>query len=148
MCQICTVAIIGGLGLSRWLKVDDTVSGVWIGALLVTIIYYSVRFLENRKIRFLGRDFLTALVYYAAAILPLYYYDIIGHPANRVWLIDKFLVGIVAGSVIFTLSVILYSWMKKKNGGHAHFPMEKVIIPIVALIIVSGIFYLLTKQNI
>jgi hypothetical protein len=38
--------------------------------------------------------------------------------------------------------------MKKKNGGHAHFPMEKVIIPIVALIIVSGIFYLLTKQNI
>ena len=145
MCQICTVAIIGGLGLSRWLKVDDTVSGVWIGALLVTIIYYSIRFLENRKIRFLGRDFLTAITYYAAAVLPLYYYDIIGHPSNRVWLIDKFLIGIIAGSLVFTLSIILYGWMKKKNGGHAHFPMEKVVVPIFSLAIISLGFYFLTK---
>ncbi|MBR2273465.1 MAG: hypothetical protein IJ864_01330 [Alphaproteobacteria bacterium] len=30
--------------------------------------------------------------------------------------------------------------MKKKNGGHAHFPFEKVVVPVVALILVSWLF--------
>lgn len=145
MCQICTIAIIGGLGLSRWLHVDDTVSGVWIGAFLVTVIYYSISFLRNRKINFWGRDFLVSLGYYAIAFIPLYTGKIIGHPLNRIWGIDKFIVGATAGSIIFILAVILYSWLKKKNGGHAHFPMEKVVIPIISLIIVSAGFYFLTK---
>lgn len=144
MCQLCTAAIIGGLGLSRWLKVDDTISGVWIGAFLITIIYYSIQFLENKKIKFKGRNFAVALIYYLISILPLYFYDIIGHPLNKIFILDKFLVGIIAGSALFTGSVILYSWMKKKNGGHAHFPLEKVMIPVVSLLIASTIFYFIT----
>ena len=145
MCQICTVAIIGGLGLSRWLHVDDTVSGVWIGAFLVTIIYYTISYLRTKKINFWGRDFLVSLSYYVLAFIPLYTGKIIGHPLNRIWGIDKFIVGATAGSIIFILAIMLYGWLKKKNGDHAHFPMEKVVIPIVSLLIVSGIFYFLTK---
>ena len=145
MCQLCTAAIIGGLGLSRWLKVDDTISGVWIGAFLITIIYYSIRFLESKKIKFVGRNFTIALIYYLISILPLYYYDIIGHPLNKIGGVDKFLAGIIAGSIVFTGSVVFYSWLKKKNGGHAHFPMEKVAIPIALLLLTSTIFYFATK---
>jgi len=145
MCQVCTVAIIGGLGLSRWLHVDDTVSGVWIGAFLVTIIYYSISFLQNRKINFWGRDFLVSLSYFAVAFIPLYTGKIIGHPLNRIWGIDKFVIGAFFGSIIFIMAIMLYSWLKRKNGGHAHFPMEKVAIPIASLIIVSAGFYFLTK---
>lgn len=145
MCTVCTVAIIGGLGLSRWLKVDDTVSGVWIGAFLVTIIYYTIEFFRLKKINFWGRDFLISLSYYALAFIPLYTGKIIGHPLNRIWGIDKFIVGAFCGSIFFILAVMLYSWLKKKNAGHAHFPMEKVIIPIISLIIVSAGFYFLTR---
>lgn len=145
MCTVCTVVIIGGLGLSRWLHVDDTVSGVWIGALLVTIIYYSIAWLAKYKIKFWGRDFLVSLIYYTAVFIPLYTGKIIGHPLNRIWGIDKFIVGATVGSIVFILAIMLYSWLKKKNGGHAHFPMEKVVIPIVSLLIVSGVFYFLTK---
>lgn len=145
MCQICTVAIIGGLGLSRWLHVDDTVSGVWIGAFLVIVIYYTIAFLRARKIKFWGRDFLVSLIYFALAFIPLYFGKIIGHPLNRLWGVDRFIVGAFSGSIIFILAVMLYTWLKKKNGGRAHFPMEKVAIPIVSLIIVSGVFYLITK---
>ena len=33
-----------------------------------------------------------------------------------------------------------YQWMKRKNGGHAHFPFEKVVVPVVALVLVSWVF--------
>ncbi len=131
--------------MSRWLHVDDSVSGVWIGAFLVSVIYYTITFFRSRKINFWGRDFLVPLIYYALVFIPLYSSKIIGHPLNRLWGIDKLVVGAFVGSLIFILSVMLYAWMKKKNGGHAHFPMEKVVVPIVSLLIVSGGFYFLTK---
>ena len=31
--------------------------------------------------------------------------------------------------------------MKARNGGHAHFPFEKVTVPVVALLLVSAYFY-------
>ena len=34
-----------------------------------------------------------------------------------------------------------YQWMKARNGGHAHFPFEKVAVPVVALLLVSAYFY-------
>jgi len=145
MCAVCTAAIIGGLGLSRWLHVDDTVSGVWIGALLVTIIYYTISFLREQKFNFFGRDFIVSLIFYALVFIPLYTGKIIGHPLNRIWGVDKFIVGAFSGSIIFILAVMLYATLKKRNGGHAHFPMEKVTIPVVALLATSYIFYLITK---
>ena len=145
MCAVCTAAIIGGLGLSRWLHVDDTVSGVWIGALLVTIIYYTISFLRKQKFNFPGRDFIVSLILYTLVFIPLYTGKIIGHPLNRIWGVDKFIVGAFSGSIIFILAVMLYATLKKKNGGHAHFPMEKVVIPLLALIFTSGAFYLITK---
>ncbi len=145
MCAVCTAAIISGLGLSRWLRVDDTVSGVWIGALLVTIIYYTIVLFQKWKLNFFGRDFLISLIYFAAVFVPLYSGKIIGHPLNRIWGIDKFIIGAFVGSIIFILSVMFYAWLKRKNGGHAHFPLEKVTIPVVALILTSTIFYLATK---
>jgi hypothetical protein len=145
MCQVCAVAIIGGLGLSRWLHVDDTVSGVWIGAFVLAVIYYTIAFFRARKIKFWGRDIITAISYYALIFIPLYTGKIIGHPLNRLWGVDKLIVGAFAGTIVFILGAILYQWLKKKNGGHAHFPMEKVAIPIASLLIVSAGFYFLTK---
>lgn len=31
--------------------------------------------------------------------------------------------------------------MKARNGGHAHFPFEKVLVPVVALLLASAYFY-------
>jgi hypothetical protein len=36
--------------------------------------------------------------------------------------------------------------LKQKNGGKAHFPFEKVVLPVAPLIILSVIFYFVTKH--
>jgi len=145
MCQVCTIGVVAGLGLSRWFGVDDTISGVWIGGLLVSLTGWTVNWLKTKKINFKGMIIITALVYYASVITPLYWKEIIGHPLNKIWGIDKLILGIAFGSVVFAIAVLLYEVMKKKNNGHAHFPFEKIVIPISSLILLSILFYFITK---
>ena len=144
MCPVCTVAIAGGVGLSRWLGVDDTVTGVWVGGLLVSMTFWTINYLNAKKIKFFAMNILIAVAYYLLTLIPLDYSEIIGHPYNKIWGIDKLIVGIAIGTVVTVVAMSLYELMKRKNG-KAHFPFEKVVLPVSTLILVSGIFYFITK---
>ena len=47
----------------------------------------------------------------------------------------------ICGATAHILGVNLYAWMKAKNGGHAHFPFEKVLVPLVLDGIVLFLFW-------
>lgn len=142
VCPVCAVAVGAGVGLSRYLGVDDTITGTWIGALVVALIMWTISFLQRRSISFFAREAVTIIVYYALIVVPLVWSDIVGHPDNTLWGIDKLLFGIVVGSIVFFAAVTLYEWMKKKNGDKAHFPFEKIVIPVGTLLLMSGIWVL------
>ena len=150
VCPICTIAVGAGVGLSRWLGIDDAITGLWVGGLIVSMITWTESWLEKKNIRFKGRIFVNILAYYAVIIIPLYYSGIIGHPQNTLLCffglnIDKLLFGIIAGSIAFLSGASWYFYLKEKNRGHAYFPFQKVVMPIAPLIILSIIFYFLTK---
>ncbi len=145
ICPICIITVGVGLGLSRWLGIDDTITGLWIGGLIMSLVIWTISFLDKKNIQFKGRKMLIFLGYYLFTVLPLYWSKIIGHPLNRLWGVDKLLLGIILGSIAFLLSVLRYFQLKKKNQNHAYFPFQKVIMPITPLIILSLIFYYLTK---
>ena len=147
ICPLCVIAVGAGIGLSRWLGVDDTITGVWIGGLIVSMIAWTEGWLEKKKIRFKGRLFADILLYYGLIVIPLYYSGIIGNPSNTlgVFGLDKLLFGIVAGSLAFWFGTSWYFYLKEKNNGRAHFPFQKVAMPVLPLIILSAIFYFLTK---
>jgi hypothetical protein len=150
MCPVCTVAVIGGIELSRYLGVDDSITGLWVGGLTVSLIFWTIDWLDKKNYHFPFRKILTAIVYYALIVLPLYFLKIIHFnvPLSASFCrcgIDKMSVGIASGSIVFLLGALLYGYLKKKNNGHAHFPFEKVVFPITPLIILSAVFYYLTK---
>ena len=145
ICPICTVAVGAGVGFSRWLGVDDTITGLWIGGLTVSMIMWTIDWLGKKNVLFKEGKILTVLAYYAIIIIPLYWTGIMGHPFNKIWGIDKLLVGIILGSITFFLFGIWYYHIKAKNGGHAYFPFQKVVMPVAPLIVLSFILYLLTK---
>ena len=60
------------------------------------------------------------------------------------WL-DKLLLGTIVGSFGFWAGAEWYYYLKEKNHGHAYFPFQKVVMPISPLIILSIIFYFITK---
>lgn len=140
-CPLCTIAVGAGIGLAEWLGIDDVISGLWIGGLTVSIIGWTINWMNRKNIRFFGRKIAIAIIYYASILIPLYLKDIIGHPLNTIWGVDKLLIGIIVGSAVFIIATASYMIMKAYNNNKPFFPLQKVFMPIIALLITSGIFY-------
>lgn len=143
VCPVCTIAVCAGVGLSRRLGVNDLISGVWIGGLIVSLIIWFLSWLDKRQIRFKMRWLIVAVLFYFIVVAPLYWLGIIGNPLNKFYGIDRLLFGIISGSLVFLISVLLHNFLKKKNQGRSYFPFQKVVLPIFFLIITSLIFWLI-----
>jgi hypothetical protein len=146
VCPVCTVAVGAGVGLSRWFGIDDSITGLWIGGLLVSIIMWTLNWFDKKEIHFKFRGVVVASIYFILTLVPLYYSGLI---LSRVKLLyfwyDKLFLSIILGSILFWFGAKFYQYLKEKNGGYAHFPFQKVVMPVSPLVIMSIIFYFLTK---
>ena len=138
---VCTVAVGAGVGLCRYLGIDDLISGTWIGGFLMSLTLWTIEWLNKKKIKFLFRKILVFVFWYGITIFPLYFLGIMGHPENKFFGIDKLLFGIISGSFVFLISVLFHNFLVKKNQGKSFFPFQKVVIPILFLSFLSLIFY-------
>jgi glutaredoxin-related protein len=143
MCPVCTAAVGLGLGFSRYFGIDDVITGVWIGGLVVSSIMWFVQILEKRNIKSILSKVLVAISVYGLLGLTLYLLDFIGHPLNRLWGIDKIVLGIVSGGVVFFLSARLHLYLKKKNNDKIYFPFQKVVFTVGAMLLLTFFFYML-----
>ena len=139
-CAVCTIAVGASLEIARRLGVDDSVIGVWLGAILVLMAYWTIKFCDNKSYKFKGRDPLIFLLTFS--LVGFLYIDPLTYHAEAILLfyIDPFLFSTIIGGLIFIYSSKLYQWMKAKNGGHAHFPFEKVVLPVLCLALASAYF--------
>ena len=142
-CPVCTVAVGVGVGLSRWLGIDDTISGVWIGGLIVALIMWFIDWLNKKEIYFKFRTTITTIAFYAMVIIPLYFTGILGHPLNKILNIDKLLFGIAGGTIFFLLGTWIDGSISKDNEGKPYFPFQKVTLTLFMLLFASLIFYLI-----
>jgi len=143
-CEICTLVVGAGVGLSRWLGIDDTISGLWVGALIVSLVLGTLTWMERKDLRFKGDGIVAATVFYLSVLGPLYFLGVIGQCANQLWGIDKLVIGTVIGSAFFLLGALWYARIKRRRG-HAYFPFQKVVMPIAPLIVASLILYYFVK---
>lgn len=141
VCPVCIVAVGAGLGFSRWIGVDDIISSLWIGALLVSLSWWTIIWLNKKGRGFKFQKIVIPAIYYLLTLVPLYYYDIAGHPLNTIFGTDKILFGTAVGTAIFLASVRLHEFLKTKNQGKSFFPYQKVVLPVSILLITSLILY-------
>lgn len=143
VCPVCTIAVGAGLGLSRYLGIDDIISGLWVGGLILSSALWFADWLHKRgigvKINVL--NIASCVAFYLIVIVPLYLTGIMGHPYNMIYGMDRLLFGIIIGSIIFILAVSLDKMVRKVNGRQL-FPYEKVVFPLFSLIIMSVILYI------
>lgn len=144
VCPVCVVAVGAGLGFSRWLKIDDVVSSIWIGALLVAVTMWTIIEMKKHNWRFPFDVIIISLAYYILTLVPLFTYEIIGHPLNKIFGIDKIVFGVFLGTIVFILSYWLHNFLKKENGGKSFFQYQKVVMPLLFLLLTSLVFYFLS----
>lgn len=143
VCPVCTVAVGAGLGLAEWLGISDAISGLWIGGLAVSLIIWTINWLNKKEIRFSfkGQKILVAVGYYLIIVGPLWWKGMIGHPYNKLCGIDKLLFGIILGTVLFSAGVLIHNYLRQKNEGKSYFKGQKIVVAIAPLVIASIILY-------
>lgn len=133
-CAVCTIAIGASLGLARELGVEDAIVGLWAGALLTLLGYWTITFFDKKGWQFWGRDFL--LMFISVGMIGFIYVSEVSYRPTIIWhliYLDPILFSAILGMLLFIFSQKFYQWLKAKNNGRAHFPFEKVVLPLVFL---------------
>lgn len=139
-CAVCTIAVGASLEIARHFGVDDSVIGVWAGAFLALIGFWTIKWFDKKGWNFKGRDFWLIAV--SVAMIGFVYVSELHYEpqAILIFYLDPFLFSTILGAVVLIYSSEFYQWMKRRNGGHAHFPFEKVVVPVLALTLLSVYF--------
>ena len=141
-CAVCTVAIGASLSIARKMGVKDEVVGVWTGAMLAVLGYWLIRWFDKKGWRFAHRDGLLMFLS-LASVGFVYMGDLTYNPILFFGFlyIDLFMFATLVGAVGFIGGMNFYEWMKARNGGHAHFPFEKVVVPVLTVFLLSLLFH-------
>lgn len=146
VCPICTVAVGAGLGLSRYFGIDDSVTGIWVGGLIISLTLWTVDWLSKKnwkvikKLSSRATVGLSFLFWVLLTYPPLYWAGIIGHPFNTILEIDKLIFGSILGAIAFTIGVFADKKVRKVRGKQL-FNYQKVVFPVVSLTILSLVLY-------
>ena len=146
VCPVCTVAVGVGLGISRWFGIDDSVSGIWVGGLMVSLSFWFADWLTKKNLKILKKWSNQALVVASMVLwslltyLPLWKTGVIGHPFNTILGIDKLIFGSMVGAGAFLLGVFVDKKVREKKGKQL-FNFQRVAFPVTALVIASLVVY-------
>jgi len=167
-CPICTAAVGSGLVATRFLGVDDAISGLWIGAFIISTALWLDK-LARKKFKPLPfQTLFIAILSLAATIIPFHYAGVLDIttlgsfslqgkaidlvnvnstascelPQNSlIFGIDRLLFGILLGFAIAWLVMFLSSKLIEKKG--LLFPFQTIVLTVLSLIITSLILWLL-----
>jgi hypothetical protein len=147
VCPICTVAVGAGLGISRWLGIDDTVTGIWIGGLILSSGLWLADWIGKRGWKVPQKEILSVLLFFIFVIPPLYIAKMIGLAGNTLWEVDKVLLGTIFGSSVFLLGVWVDKWLRTTNDGKVYIYYQKVIIPSFCFRLAALYYFLLPNKG-
>lgn len=116
--------------------IDDLITGVWIGAFILSFSFVTINWISKKWPKLKIGNWKLAIIasMYVLALLPL----------AKAPTISRILYGTTVGSVAFLAGVYADKFQRKRYA-KIFFPFQKVVFPVVALLITSLIFYFATK---
>ena len=136
-CPVCVVTVGGGLILAEKLGIDTLLVSIWIAGLNTAI-----SFMIADKIKKPGiwkNGYLWSLIFLATALGYVYWTGQAG-VGNNLWGIDKSVLGMSLGTGLFFGAVQLDKFIRSKREGKVLFYYQKVIIPLVSLLLTTIVF--------
>jgi hypothetical protein len=147
-CPLCVAGAGFGITLSRLLGVDDVITGVWMGAFLGSVAFWTQSLL-GRKRRVFFNPFWRLIIYvlvFLSTVWSFYKFNlVIKH--DGIFGYDKLTFGIVVGGIVFYL-VDLFSDFLIKIRGRSLFPYQRLVFGLVSTFVQSAFFYILINYYI
>ena len=155
-CPLCTGAAIGGVALARVFGVDDSISGIFIGAMIASTALWLSKVVK-KKINFPLQDAAFVVASFALTVIPFYVAGLITNfdmvksmPAHHAILglgifgIDKLLTGIFFG----TAGIWFALWLSdaiKEDRGKSLWPFQGVSFVVIAGVAMSLVLWGITS---
>ena len=159
-CPLCTAGAIAGFGVARAYGVDDSISGLLLGAFVASTGLWISNWLKRRKrkIDFPMQAFILILLSFLSLVIPLYLkgviidFEMVKSMPNvhsmlgmGIYGIDKVLFGIIFGTLLISGVFSFSDYLKEKNGKRL-FAFQGFVFMMITLAIFSLIFWLITKN--
>jgi len=143
-CPLCTAGTIIGVGVTRSLGWDDSIIGIFVGAMIVSSALWFNNILKKRNIG--GNTFLRigsiTIATFVLAVLSFYFAGIFG-PANtyRIFGMEKIIFGTISGAIVSFAAFFISNELKRKNEGKVLFNYQTMVLTFGALALNALIFW-------
>jgi len=144
-CPLCVAGAGAGLSLSRILGIDDTITGVWMGAFLGATAFWIGN--SIKKTYFPMQKLAIYLLIFFTTVFSFYRFGLINEHNGLILNLPKLTLGILVGGVLFYLVDIFNSYLKTRNG-KVLFPYQSIVVSLGSMVIVSLGFYILLNYYI
>lgn len=147
-CPLCTGATIIGVGISRSMGLDDSIVGVFVGAMIISSALWMNNLLikrgmkGNALLRVGSLTFITALL----TLVTFYYAGLFGVANDfRIFGIERLTFGAISGSIVSLGAFWLSSHIKMKNEGKVLFNYQTMILTFSGLMLNAVAFWLMFR---
>lgn len=144
-CPLCVAGAAVGITLTRWIGVDDSITGIWIAALLGSSSFWLTNWVMSKygdkiknNLRLLVKPFFYILIF-GSTIWSFYKFQLIIR-MDQIMGFDKLAFGMLVGGISF----YLLDYLKIKR----YFPYQKIVINLGMIILLSIFDYILINYYI
>lgn len=156
-CPLCTAGAVGGIGIARYLGVDDSIVGIFIGAFIVSTALWFNKWLLKKGKNFPLQETILMIASFLLLVIPLYTAGIItdfemvkSMPEHHsvlgmgIYGIDKLFLGIIVGSIFVWMAFTFSDAIKRKRGSIL-WPYQGISFMFITLVVLSLMFWFITK---
>lgn len=147
-CPLCTAATVVGVGVTRSLGWDDSIVGVFVGAMIVSSALWINNILRKKDIGGHAglRIVSIILATFVLTILTFYYAGLFGlGNSYRIFGIEKLTFGTISGGIVSLGAFWISNRLKEKNEGKVFFNYQTMILTFLALILNAFMFWAVLK---
>ncbi len=138
MCPICALGVVATLGISRWLNIDDSAFGVWVGALILALSLWTFDWFFRKSAKKPQIVLLPILgLYLFLTVWPMQKFGFIPSECQTIWGVNRFYFGIGAGIIVAGLAILADKLIRLKNQSKVLFPYQRVALPLGLLLLAS-----------
>ena len=150
-CPLCTAAVGAAAVSATYFGLDASIVGVFVGAIGVSLGLWFGKIIKKRYVKFqtpliVAASFLLTVIPLLGVIkeslyLPALWFGPPGSVLNRIYFVDKLLLGSVLGALASFAAYWLHVYVKKIHG-RVVVPYQGVIFTVGMLLFVAAILFL------
>ena len=143
-CPLCTGAVVAGAIGAKYLGLDITILGIFVGAFAISLGLWISRKIKNyfkyQSTLILTSSFFLTIAPSLAFIKDMTYISLL----SKVFFVNKLLIGSIIGALVTLLAYKIHNHIKLKHG-KVLFPYQGIVLTVLLLILSSIPVYFIFK---